>query len=75
MRYYVGFYTRQPQLVEDNLEDERLISSIEQSRSLFPFTRTLDLLLAKHVIAAGGTATIAEGITALNSNLLQMPSG
>lgn len=57
MRYYVGFYTRQPQLVEDNLEGERLISRIEQSRSLFPFTRTLDLLLEKHDSILAGDAT------------------
>ncbi len=45
MRYYVGFLTRQPELVTENLKGKKLLSKIEESRSLFSFGRTLDLIL------------------------------
>ncbi|QTA81136.1 NTP hydrolase p-loop-containing [Desulfonema limicola] len=45
LRYYTGFYTGQPEIITDNLRGERLFSKIEQSRSLYPFTRTLDLIM------------------------------
>ncbi len=48
MRYYVGFYTSRPELVEDAPEGDELLALIEESRGLYPFTRTLDLLLRKH---------------------------
>ncbi|MCP4104832.1 MAG: hypothetical protein GY749_04735 [Desulfobacteraceae bacterium] len=48
MRWYVGFLTGQPELVTDSPKDEKLLSRIEDSRSLFPFTRTLDLILDWH---------------------------
>lgn len=48
LRYYVGFYTRQPDMIVDNLKGEKLLSKIEQSRSLYPFTRTLGLIIDLH---------------------------
>ncbi|MCP4347266.1 MAG: hypothetical protein GY795_17280 [Desulfobacterales bacterium] len=45
MRYYVGFLTSQPELIIDRPESEKLISAIEKSRSLFRFSRMLDVLL------------------------------
>ncbi|QTA82436.1 p-loop domain-containing protein [Desulfonema limicola] len=48
LRFYVGFYTKQPQLIIDNLKGEKLLSQIEQSRSLYPFTRTLGLIIDLH---------------------------
>ena len=45
MRYYVGFYTSQPELILNNPKGNRLLSLIDDARSLFPFSRTLDLLL------------------------------
>jgi hypothetical protein len=48
MRWYVGFYTSQPELVISTLEGDKLVHFIENARSLHPFTRTLDLLLSKY---------------------------
>ncbi len=45
LRYYVGFLTGQPRMVTDCLRGEFLLSEIEKSRSLYPFTRTLNLLI------------------------------
>ncbi len=45
MRYYVGFYTSQPEIVLRTLSGEKLISKIEASRRLFPFTERLDWIL------------------------------
>lgn len=45
LRYYVGFYTRQPDIVTEDVRGEKLLAKIEQSRSLYPFTRTLDMIL------------------------------
>ncbi len=48
MRWYAGFLTGQPELVTDCPKNEKLLSRIEDARSLFPFTRTLDLILDWH---------------------------
>ncbi|MDM8552365.1 hypothetical protein QUF72_19930 [Desulfobacterales bacterium HSG2] len=48
MRYYVGFRTGQPELVTDNPKGETLLSAVRKSRSMFPFTRTFDLILSWH---------------------------
>ncbi len=48
MRYYVGFYTRQPEIIRDEPETDDLLASAEDAKLLFPFSRTLDLLLRKH---------------------------
>ena len=45
IRYYVGFYTRQPEMVRQAIRGGKLLSWIEQTRHLFPFTTDLDLLL------------------------------
>ncbi|MCP4107196.1 MAG: hypothetical protein GY749_16920 [Desulfobacteraceae bacterium] len=45
MRYYVGFLTAQPEMVTENLKGKKLLSKIEKSRPLYPFGRTLDLIL------------------------------
>ncbi|MCP4647317.1 MAG: hypothetical protein GY852_06220, partial [bacterium] len=45
MRYYVGFLTAQPEMVTENLKGKKLLSKIEESRTLFSFGRTLDLIL------------------------------
>ena len=45
MRYYVAFRTGQPEIIRDKLQGKALVSKIKASRSLFPFTRTLDLIL------------------------------
>ncbi|MCP4345461.1 MAG: hypothetical protein GY795_08035 [Desulfobacterales bacterium] len=45
MRYYVGFLTAQPEMVTENLKGKKLLSKIEKSRQLYPFGRTLDLIL------------------------------
>ena len=42
LRYYVGFYTQRPGLVRDELEGDELLDAIDQVRSLYPFTKTLD---------------------------------
>ncbi|MCE7982632.1 MAG: hypothetical protein DYG89_15715 [Caldilinea sp. CFX5] len=48
IRYYVGFYTRQPQLIHEAPEEDELLAWIEQHRHLFPFGRDLELLLNYH---------------------------
>jgi len=55
MRYYVGFYTRQPTLVTDMPSGTRLLARIEQARRRYPFTRMLDLLLEKYATLVEGT--------------------
>ena len=55
MRYYVGFYTAQPELVVGAPKDDELLRLIEQSRALYPFTRMLDLLLSKYNTVVSGT--------------------
>ena len=55
MCYYVGFYTAQPELVVGAPKDDELLRLIEQSRVLYPFTRTLDLLLSKYNTVVSGT--------------------
>lgn len=45
MRYYVGFCISQPDMITGDLRGKRLVSRIEKFRSLFPFTKTLTMLL------------------------------
>ncbi|MCP4105795.1 MAG: hypothetical protein GY749_09700 [Desulfobacteraceae bacterium] len=45
MRYYVGFYTGRPKILVKRPKGEKLISVVKDSRSLYPFTETLDWLL------------------------------
>jgi len=45
MHYYIGFYTAQPELVLSKPRGEKLLAVVEEARSLFPFTRTLDWML------------------------------
>ena len=45
LRYYVGFYTSQPELVKERLEGEKLLAKVQASRKLFPFTERLDWIL------------------------------
>jgi len=59
MRYYVGFYTAQPELINDEADGEELVARIEQARSMFPFTsRTFDLLLRKYRSIVTGDSTL-----------------
>ena len=45
IRYYVGFLTSQPQLIEEAPSSTKLLAIVEKSRSLYPFTRTLNIML------------------------------
>jgi hypothetical protein len=56
--YYVGFYTRQPQLITTPLEDEALLAAVEQVRPLYPFRKTLDWLLGRYNSVRHRKATI-----------------
>ena len=60
LRYYVGFYTSQPELVADRTEGDELLQLVEAARSVYPFTRMLDLLLTKHRTVARGTHSPAQ---------------
>ena len=44
IRYYVGFYTRQPQLISDALKGKTLLKTVNSLRNAYPFSRTFDLL-------------------------------
>ncbi len=46
IRHYVGFLTKQPEMILDNPKGGKLLSAVRASSSLFPFTRTLDLMLS-----------------------------
>ena len=48
MRFYVGFYTGQPDLIVEELKGEDLISRIESAASGFPFSKTFGWLLTWH---------------------------
>ncbi|MCP4107820.1 MAG: hypothetical protein GY749_20135 [Desulfobacteraceae bacterium] len=48
MRYYVGFLTKQPELVLMEPKEDELISLIREYRLLFPFTKILDWILGWH---------------------------
>jgi len=54
LRYYVGFYTSQPQLVTKSPRGDELLRLVEESRSLYPFTEMLDLLLSKYKSIVNG---------------------
>ena len=45
IRYYVGFCTRQPEMIENRLTGDRLLAKVEDGRERFPFTARLDWLL------------------------------
>jgi len=57
MRYYVGFYTGRPELVLNRPEPEELLSLINDVRPLFPFSRTLDLILGWYKSVVTGDST------------------
>ncbi len=40
MRYYIGFYTRQPHFITDLPKEDELLSRIDDARHLYPFRRT-----------------------------------
>ncbi|ETR73922.1 MAG: hypothetical protein OMM_00584 [Candidatus Magnetoglobus multicellularis str. Araruama] len=48
IRYYIGFYTSQPNLIADKIEGDELLEVMESSRSLFPFTRMFDRIIRWH---------------------------
>ncbi|QTA81140.1 NTP hydrolase p-loop-containing [Desulfonema limicola] len=48
MKYYIGFYTGQPELITDKSGGKILINRLKDSRNLYPFTRTFDLLFTWH---------------------------
>ncbi len=45
IRYYVGFLTSQPELIIDEPRGDKLLALVEKARALYPFTRTLNLIL------------------------------
>lgn len=48
IRYYVGFYTQQPEIMQQNYTGDELVAWVKQSRSLYPFSERLDWLLTWH---------------------------
>jgi hypothetical protein len=46
LRFYVGYYTMNPELIIQKPTGDALFSRIESSRSLFPFSKTLDIVLS-----------------------------
>ena len=45
IRHYVGFLSRQPDIVTKKLTGDQLLAAVEKARPLFPFTKTLDWTL------------------------------
>ncbi|MCP4104716.1 MAG: hypothetical protein GY749_04135 [Desulfobacteraceae bacterium] len=66
MRYYVGFYTSQPDIIAKEIRGEKLLSVIEASRSKFPFTERLDWILDWH-------DTIVKGIYLPHMDAVEIP--
>ncbi|QTA86318.1 hypothetical protein [Desulfonema magnum] len=66
VRHYVGFRTGRPDLVRDSPQGEELISLVEEVRSAFPFTRTLDLMIRKY-------RAVASGVTLPQKTALETP--
>lgn len=58
LRHYVGFYTSQPDMIIEKLTGDDLRSKIEESRSLFPFTKMLDVALGWYKEIKKGNAPI-----------------
>lgn len=58
MRYYVGFYTGQPKLVNGKFEGDKLLSIIEDVGSQFPFPEMLELLLSKYESIINGDSVV-----------------
>ena len=45
IRHYVGFLSRQPDIVTKKPTGDQLLAAVEKARPLFPFTKTLDWTL------------------------------
>ncbi|MCP4106225.1 MAG: hypothetical protein GY749_11915 [Desulfobacteraceae bacterium] len=45
IRYYVGFYTAQPDLIIKSPKGKKLLSAVSEARKLYPFSKTLDWIL------------------------------
>ena len=58
IRHYVGFHTARPDMVCDESQSEELISLAEDAESLFPFTRTLGLMVRKYKSVISGNSTL-----------------
>ncbi|ETR73923.1 MAG: hypothetical protein OMM_00585 [Candidatus Magnetoglobus multicellularis str. Araruama] len=48
IRYYIGFYTSQPEIIIKKIEGNHLLDVMKKSRKLFPFTKTFDTILMWH---------------------------
>ncbi|QTA82450.1 p-loop domain-containing protein [Desulfonema limicola] len=48
MKYYIGFLTRQPELIMQKISGRTLIEKLKKSRDLYPFSETFDLLFTWH---------------------------
>ncbi|MEZ4864264.1 MAG: hypothetical protein R3C14_23330 [Caldilineaceae bacterium] len=60
IRYYVAFYTRQPEAIQQNYSQDQLVAWVEQSRTRYPFTARLDWLLNWHQAMLSGNMVILE---------------
>ncbi len=58
IRYYVGFYTSQPDLIPDAPKGEKLVSVVEKSRSRYAFSRTLNIMLDWYDSAKTGDSVL-----------------
>ncbi len=58
IRFYVGFLARQPDLIVEETEGEKLLSAVEASRSLYPFIRALDVIPDKYDAIIKGYSTM-----------------
>jgi len=45
IRYYVGFYTRQPWLIKKRITGEKLLKIVAESKKMYPFSERLDWML------------------------------
>ncbi|HLC16278.1 MAG TPA: hypothetical protein VJL89_08645 [Thermodesulfovibrionia bacterium] len=59
-RYYVGFYTSQPELILKELAGQDLLSQIKESRSQLPFTEMLDAALGWYKEIVNGRVPVPQ---------------
>jgi hypothetical protein len=60
MRYYVAFYTQQPEIVRDHYAANRLLAAVEAARTTHPYPHSLDRLLAWYEEMTDRQMTVPE---------------
>ena len=60
MRYYVGFYTQQPDIVRAEISEDILVEAVQAAQKSHPWVKSLDRLLEWHQSLRNGYMTIPQ---------------